>query len=68
MTEPEAWLAFVAGARAWAEHAAGDDKIKFQTPSGYVYVSVTREVTKRAKLSFSEIDEAGDIVGRDRAA
>ena len=67
MTELEAWLAFVAGARAWAEHLEQWDKIKFATPHGPVYVSITRGTNSPG--SFDEVNEAGDVIapGRKRA-
>lgn len=64
MTEPEAWLAFVAGARAWADHLDTWDKIKFQTPHGTVYVSISRGTN--SPNSFDEVNEAGDVVAPGR--
>lgn len=64
MTEPEAWLAFVAGARAWADHLDQLDKIKFQTPAGPVYVSISRGTNSPG--SFDEVNNAGDVVAQGR--
>jgi hypothetical protein len=66
MTEPEAWLAFVEGCQAWAEHLGDVERIKFQTPRGYVYVAIMRETKRQGR--FDEVNEDGDIVGRDKAA
>lgn len=68
MTEPEAWLAFVEGARAWSEHLDQLERIKFQTPNGYVYVTLSRDTNKPA--FFDEVNETGDVIApaRKRAA
>jgi hypothetical protein len=66
MTEPEAWQAFVSGAMAWAEHLGHVERIKFQTPEGYVYVSISRATNK--PRAFDEIDQDGDVIGREKAA
>lgn len=50
------WFAFVAAAKAYADHLDQWEKVKFKTPYGTVYVSINREDPHPD--SYTEIEPA----------